>query len=28
VSYSLHLHMYMIRGLSNLDEIVMSKGLA
>jgi hypothetical protein len=24
----LHLHMYMIRGLSNLDEIVMSMGLA
>jgi hypothetical protein len=28
LSYSLHLHMYMIRGLSNLDEIVVSMGLA
>jgi hypothetical protein len=24
----LHLHMYMIRSLSNLDEIVVSMGLA
>jgi hypothetical protein len=28
LSYSLHLHMYMIRGFSNLDEIVVSMGLA
>jgi hypothetical protein len=28
LSYSLHLHMYMIRGLYNLDEIVISMGLA
>jgi hypothetical protein len=28
LSYSLHLHMYMIRGLSNLDEIVVSVSLA
>jgi hypothetical protein len=28
LSYSLHLHMYMIRGFFNLDEIVVSMGLA